>query len=157
VSDAGLGGEAALSIAFGSPFLLILCARSKARAEPVAENILARYPAVKVQILGCDLGSLDSIRKAAKDVKVEIDVLINNAAVMACPYSTTSDGFETQFGVAHLGHFLLTNLLLRDGKIKDGGRVVNVSSDGHQLGPVRFDDPGFKVGSSLTRDSLGSA
>jgi NAD(P)-dependent dehydrogenase (short-subunit alcohol dehydrogenase family) len=96
-----------------------------------------------------DLGSLKSIRKAAEEVQswndITIDVLINNAAVMACPYATTEDGFESQFGVGHLGHFLFTNLLLEGGKIRDGGRIVNVSSDGHRLGEVHFDDIGFNV------------
>jgi NAD(P)-dependent dehydrogenase (short-subunit alcohol dehydrogenase family) len=96
-----------------------------------------------------DLDSLASVRKAAAEVAswedVAIDVLINNAAVMAAPYSTTKDGFESQFGVGHLGHFLFTCLLLKANKIKSGGRIVNVSSGGHRLGPVRFDDPGFTV------------
>jgi NAD(P)-dependent dehydrogenase (short-subunit alcohol dehydrogenase family) len=96
-----------------------------------------------------DLDSLASVRKAAAEVAswedVAIDVLINNAAVMAAPYSTTKDGFESQFGVGHLGHFLFTCLLLKANKIKSGGRIVNVSSAGHRLGPVRFDDPGFTV------------
>jgi NAD(P)-dependent dehydrogenase (short-subunit alcohol dehydrogenase family) len=109
------------------------------------DKILASYPNVEVQILEFDLGSLDSVREAVGEVNVELDVLINNAAVMASPYGTTSDGFETQFRVAHLGHFLLTNLLSRDRKIKDSGRVVNVGSDGHRLGNLRFDDPGFEV------------
>jgi NAD(P)-dependent dehydrogenase (short-subunit alcohol dehydrogenase family) len=74
-----------------------------------------------------------------------IDVLINNAGVMACPYSTTVDGFETQFATNHLGHFLFTVLIL--GKLtKETGRVVNVSSEGHQQCGVRFDDIGFSGG-----------
>jgi len=99
-----------------------------------------------------DLGSFASIRAAVKEFEswnVVIDVLINNAAVMAAPYSTTVDGFETQFGVGHLGHFLFTTLLLNAGKIRDGGRIVNVASDGHRFGPVRLDDINFEVCSYL--------
>ena len=65
---------------------------------------------------------------------------------MAAAYSTTEDGFETQFGVGHLGHFLFTNLLLEGGKINSGGKIINVSSSGHKSGGVRFDDPGFSGG-----------
>jgi NAD(P)-dependent dehydrogenase (short-subunit alcohol dehydrogenase family) len=100
---------------------------------------------VKVQILEMDLGSLASVRKAATEVAGSVDVLINNAAVMGCPYSTTSDRFETQFGVNHLGHFLFTILLLKANKIREDGRIVNVSSNGHRMGNVRFDNPGFEV------------
>lgn len=97
-----------------------------------------------------DLGNLGSVRKAAKEVAswndVTLDVLINNAAVMACPYTLTTDGFESQFGIGHLGHFVFTNHLLQDGKIKEGGRIVNVSSDGHRFGGIEFKDIGFNNG-----------
>jgi short-subunit dehydrogenase len=94
VAEGGLGEETALSIATASPELLILSARSKARAQPVATKLSASYPQLKVQILEMDLGSLASVRKAAAEVAGPVDVLINNAAVMGCPYSTTSDGVE---------------------------------------------------------------
>jgi len=149
VAEGGLGAEAAMSIARSSPALLLLSARSVARAQPVVDKITSAHPAVSVKVLAMDLGSFASIRAAVKEFKtwnVVIDVLINNAAVMAAPYSTTVDGFETQFGVGHLGHFLFTTLLLNGGMIRDGGRIVNVSSDGHRFGPVRFDDINFQNG-----------
>ncbi len=92
-----------------------------------------------------DLSSLTSVRNAAKTVERPVDVVINNASIMATPYATSPEGYEMQFAVGHLGHFLFTNLLLREGKIREGGRIVNVSSDGHRLGDVRFEDPGFEV------------
>ncbi|PSS07194.1 hypothetical protein M430DRAFT_23342 [Amorphotheca resinae ATCC 22711] len=153
--EGGLGAEAAFSIASASPALLILHGRAEERVKPVVERITAAFPSVKTRIFLMDLDSLASVRKAAAEVAswedVAIDVLINNAAVMAAPYSTTKDGFESQFGVGHLGHFLFTCLLLKANKIKSGGRIVNVSSGGHRLGPVRFDDPGFTNGTKYEK------
>lgn len=150
VAPKGLGGEAALTIAHAAPARLILTARDSSRAEPVQSAIATVSPTTKTTILPLDLSSLSSVRAAAATLIAEpglkIDVLINNAAIMAAPYSTTAEGFEMQFGVAHLGHFLLTNLLLKAGKIADGGRIVSVSSDGHNLGPMRFEDPSFGGG-----------
>lgn len=151
VAEGGLGAESAFSLAASQPAVLILSARSTARAQPVADKITSAHPSISVKILPMDLGSLASIRAAVKEFEswnVVLDVLINNAAVMAAPYSTTVDGFETQFGVGHLGHFLFTTLLLNDRKIKNGGRIVNVSSDGHRFGPIRFEDIGFQNGAT---------
>jgi hypothetical protein len=92
-----------------------------------------------------DLGSLSSVREATKKVRETIDVLICNAGIMAVPYGKTADGFEMQFGVNHLGHFLLANLLLKEGSIAEGGRIVVVTSDGHRLSDVLWEDPGFQV------------
>jgi NAD(P)-dependent dehydrogenase (short-subunit alcohol dehydrogenase family) len=83
-----------------------------------------------------DLASLASIREFAAGWDGDLDLLINNAGVMAPPLTRTADGFELQFGTNHLGHFALTNLLL--GNIV--GRVVNVSSTGHRMGSIDFDD-----------------
>lgn len=149
MADGGLGAEAALSIASASPGLLILSARSVSKLEPVKKSILSQYPDVSLHSLSMDLGSMDSIRKAVKEIQatgdVKIDVLINNAGIMAAPYSETADGLESQFGVGHIGHFLFTNLLLKAGEINDGGRIINITSDGHDLGEVRFDDLKFGV------------
>jgi NAD(P)-dependent dehydrogenase (short-subunit alcohol dehydrogenase family) len=100
---------------------------------------------VKAEILEMDLGSFASVRNAAKKLDVTIDVLINNAGIMAIPYGKTADGFEKQFGVNHLGHFLFTNLLLKEGRIRDRGRIVVVTSDGHRLSDMIWEDPGFQV------------
>jgi len=120
------------------------------KITPVSKEIKSRHPDVSVRTLVMDLGSVNSVRRAAEEMQswndVMIDVLINNAGVMACPYDTTEDGLESQWGVGHAGHFLLTNLLLKSDKISRGGRIVNISSDLHDVGDVRFEDPGFKVG-----------
>ena len=90
-----------------------------------------------------DLSSFTSIRKFAKEALVEesrVNILINNAGIFMCPYMRTEDGFETHFGVNHLGHFLLTNLLLDKIKQAPEGRIVSVSSVGHTLcGPIDLD------------------
>jgi len=149
VAEGGLGGEFAETVAVGNPGLIICTARSASKAQVIVDRIAKEHPSVKTRILLMDLASLKSVRKAASEVDTNIDVLINNAAVMASPYMTTEDGFEMQFGVGHLGHFLFTNLLLKAGKINEGGRIVNVSSLGHRRASVRFDDPGFSVSSII--------
>jgi NAD(P)-dependent dehydrogenase (short-subunit alcohol dehydrogenase family) len=150
VAPGGLGGEVALALAAGAPARLILAARSASRVMPVASQITSSNPSVKITILELDLGSLTSVRKAAKGLEGKIDVLINNAGVMATPFAKTEDGFESQFGINHLGHFVLTNTLLGEGKINEGGRVVNVSSDGHRLSDVLWDDLDFEVSFAIS-------
>ena len=106
-------------------------------------------PRIKAEFVYVDLGSQDSVRKAAAVIKQtaeKLDILINNAAIMACPYSKTNDGIESQFATNYLGHFLLTNLLL--GKILAAGpeaRIVNVSSTANRSTGVDFDDYNFHV------------
>ncbi len=94
-----------------------------------------------------DLGSLASVREAAGWVLAEhpeVDILVNNAGVMAIPQRTTADGFEMQFGTNHLGHFLMTGLIAPALLRGAPARVVSVSSRGHHLSPVVFDDIHFE-------------
>ncbi|KAI5777023.1 short-chain dehydrogenase [Geopyxis carbonaria] len=149
VSPNGLGSAAALSIARGSPKLLILASRNPSNIQLVAKEIAASFPSVETRALVLDLASLASVRRAAAEVNKytdvpQIDVLINNAGIMAVPYGTTEDGFERQFGTNHIGHFVFTNLIIS--KIPRGGRIVNVASAGHRFSDVRYDDPGFNNG-----------
>jgi NAD(P)-dependent dehydrogenase (short-subunit alcohol dehydrogenase family) len=90
----------------------------------------------KSEVRPLDLARLDSVRDFAAGWEGGVDVLINNAGVMTPPLSRTAEGFELQFGTNHLGHFALTNLLLE----RIGGRVVTVSSTGHRIGSIDFDD-----------------
>ncbi|XP_055094969.1 retinol dehydrogenase 13 isoform X3 [Symphalangus syndactylus] len=104
------------------------------RGETLNHHVNARH---------LDLASLKSIREfAAKIIEEEerVDILINNAGVMRCPHWTTEDGFEMQFGVNHLGHFLLTNLLLDKLKASAPSRIINLSSLAHVAGHIDFDD-----------------
>jgi NAD(P)-dependent dehydrogenase (short-subunit alcohol dehydrogenase family) len=92
-----------------------------------------------------DLASLSSVRKAASELLARgksFDVIIANAGVMACPQGKTQDGFETQFGTNHLGHFVFVNRLVS--LLKPGARIVNLSSAGHQISDVDLDDPNFE-------------
>jgi NAD(P)-dependent dehydrogenase (short-subunit alcohol dehydrogenase family) len=90
------------------------------------------------------------VRRAAAAINnaktSQIDILINNAAIMACPYAKTEDGIESQFGTNYIGHFLLTNLLI--GKMQSAGggaRIVNLTSTGSVAGEINFDDINFDV------------
>ncbi|KAM5157403.1 retinol dehydrogenase 13-like [Mantella aurantiaca] len=90
-----------------------------------------------------DLPSTKSIKEFSKDILREVDhldILINNAAVMRCPHWKTEDGFEMQFGINHLGHFFLTNLLLDKMKNSGQSRIINVSSLAHIVGEIDFED-----------------
>jgi NAD(P)-dependent dehydrogenase (short-subunit alcohol dehydrogenase family) len=113
---------------------------------PVIQQIGIISPSTKALFVEVDLSSQTSVRKAAEEINIKIDhldVLINNAGIMACPYATTEDGSERQFGTNHIGHFLLTNLLM--GKLRRGSRIVTISSWAHNMCEVRFDDINFQV------------
>ncbi|KAI1624481.1 short-chain dehydrogenase [Exophiala viscosa] len=127
----GIGAETAISLAAADPKHLILAGRSQAKIQPLINEINKAHAHVKTSFIQLDLASQTSVRQAAKHVKDllgddQIDVLILNAAIMACPYALTEDGIESQFGTNHIGHFLFGNLLLKDGLLRS--RVVVVSS-----------------------------
>ncbi|KAG0650757.1 Translocon at the inner envelope membrane of chloroplasts 32 [Hyphodiscus hymeniophilus] len=149
-SPGGVGAETALSLARGNPKHLLLAGRSHEKIKPVIDEINKINAAIKVTFIQLNLDSQASVRRAAKDIQVatdKIDILINNAAIMACPYAKTEDGIESQFGTNHIGPFLLTNLLLptieATGK---GARIVNLTSTGAALGEINFDDINFNDG-----------
>ncbi|GBP12925.1 Retinol dehydrogenase 14 [Eumeta japonica] len=101
----------------------------------------------KIVLIKCDLSSLTSVRECAQQVldsEPQINILVNNAGVMMCPKSETQDGFEMQFGTNHLGHFLLTLLLLPRIKNSTPARIVTVSSKAHTRNNVKFDDVNYK-------------
>jgi NAD(P)-dependent dehydrogenase (short-subunit alcohol dehydrogenase family) len=150
-SQQGIGAETAYSRARAEPALLILAGRSKTKIQPVVDDIAHRSPGVKTTIVHLELDNQESVRQAVEDVKklnVQIDGLINNAAIMACPYSKTVDGIEMQFGTNYIGHFLFTNLLLQAGVIPDGAHIVNVSSSASEATDTRphFDDLTYQDG-----------
>ena len=111
--------------------------------------MVREYPTASLSPLLIDLASLESVENAAREVngyKENIDVLMNNAAIMTTPYFKTADGFEGQFHTNYLGPFLFTNLILGKLLANPKSRIVNVSSSGHHFGPVFFDDYGFSDG-----------
>lgn len=141
----GLGREAARALATHGAAVTVL-ARSEARAAEGVAALEAQVPGATFDAGVVDLGDLASIRAFAAgflDTRDSLDVLINNAGVMACPFGRTADGFETQFGTNHLGHFLLTALLMPALRRGSGPRVVTLSSAGHARADVDLVDPNF--------------
>ncbi len=141
-ANTGIGYEAARVLAERGARVLIGC-RSAQRAEAARQRIMEKPVKGDVIFLPLDLASLESIRKAASQVRAggRLDVLINNAGVMSIPERTeTEDGFEMQFGINHLGHFALTGLLLDLLRSSQDARVVTVSSAAHRGGKIDFDD-----------------
>ncbi|MFE1307777.1 oxidoreductase [Streptomyces sp. NPDC058755] len=139
-ANSGLGHVTARELARKGARVVLAC-RSEARGRDAGERIVAEVPGAEVEVERLDLGDLASVRDFADRVPYErIDLLVNNAGVMASPYGTTADGFETQFGVNHLGHFALTGLLLPALLATPGARVVTVSSMMHALANIDIRD-----------------
>ena len=143
--SAGLGVETARAlVAHGAD--VVGAARDLTKAKAATVGVQA---AVKngggLELVELDLASLDSVRVCA-DALVDngkpFDLVIANAGVMACPFGKTADGFETQFGTNHLGHFVLVNRIAS--LMKRGSRLVNLSSAGHRYSDVDLDDPNFE-------------
>ncbi|TXT10970.1 hypothetical protein VHUM_01721 [Vanrija humicola] len=158
-SPGGIGYETARAIATKEPKLLVLAARSQAKLDQAKADILKETPNANVETVILDLDSLASVRQAAKEIsaKGQLDVLINNAAVMMTPYGKTSDGFETQFGTNYIAPWLLTNLLLPNLLKSAHPRVVFVSSMGHQFGDIRWDDIDYSKGDYDKTNSYGQS
>ena len=131
--NTGIGKETAIDLAKRNARIILAC-RSQEKGKKAEVDIRRESGSSNVHFHQLDLASFKSIRYFAKKVLSEesrIDILINNAGVMYCSFGRTEDGFETQFGVNHLGHFLLTNLLLDKIKQAPEGRIITVSSMGH--------------------------
>lgn len=142
----GLGAETARALA-SKGARVVFTARDLAKGEAVAKGIRESTGNQAVSVEALELGSLASIRAFAERFLAEHDalhLLVNNAAVMACPFGKTSDGFELQFGTNHLGHFLMTGLIAPALVAGAPSRIVSVSSLGHERSPVVFDDPHFE-------------
>jgi NAD(P)-dependent dehydrogenase (short-subunit alcohol dehydrogenase family) len=143
--SAGLGVETARALlAHGAE--VVGAARDLAKAKRARGEVNAvGGNGGKFELVELDLASLDSVRVCANalvDDGKPFDLVIANAGVMACPFGKTSDGFETQFGTNHLGHFLLVNRIAP--LMKPGARLVNLSSAGHRYSDVHLDDPNFE-------------
>ncbi|KAI8908913.1 hypothetical protein EDD86DRAFT_191207 [Gorgonomyces haynaldii] len=132
--NGGLGLETARVLAKQGAIVTIL-SRGVSNAEKAVETIKKQHPEAQVSYLQLDLADLDSVRKCAQEYIATgkpLNILINNAGIMACPYTKTKNGFESQFGVNHLGHFLFTSLLLplleKSGTPEKPSRVIQLSS-----------------------------
>ncbi len=145
-ASAGLGMETARVLAAAGAEVWLV-GRDEAKLVKAREIIVADVPAAVLFIAVLDLADLNSVRRGAAEILSRcscIDILINNAGIMACPEACTEQGFELQFGTNHLGHFLLTGLLLPLLKAAGNCRVVNLSSAGHKYCSIDFDDLDFK-------------
>lgn len=138
----GIGQEAARAMAARGA-RVVLAARDPAKLDAAAGEIRAAVQGAAVETIVFDLASLASVRACAAEVAARfqaIDLLLNNAGVMACPLARTADGFEMQFGTNHLGHFVLTMHLLPLVEAGRGKRIVNLSSRAHHRDHVHFED-----------------
>ncbi|KAI1073682.1 NAD(P)-binding protein [Whalleya microplaca] len=156
VTRGGLGAEFVENVARAKPGMLILAGRNLDKVQIEADSITTAHPDVKVRVLKLDLGLFASVRAAADTVNSwidvpNIDVLVNNAAVMATPYMLTPDGFEFQFGINHLGHWLFANLIMDKVMVSTSPRVVNISSTGHRFNPIRWHDYNFDNGKTYDK------
>ena len=142
-ANTGLGYETALELAKLQINVILAC-RNLTKAEEAKQKIIAEFPEAKLDLLELDLSSLTSVRTFSKNFQQKysrLDVLVNNAGIMALPErEETAEGFEKQLGVNHLGHFLLTGLLLDTLERTSGARVVSLSSVAHKFGKINFED-----------------
>ncbi|MFG3150902.1 oxidoreductase [Streptomyces sp. NPDC048219] len=135
-ANSGLGYVVARELARTGARVVLAC-RSEARGAAALERLTGEVPGADVELARLDLGDLASVRKFVSALPYgRVDLLVNNAGVMALPYGTTADGFETHFGVNHLGHFALTGLLLPALLAAPDARIVTVSSMMHALADV---------------------
>lgn len=147
-ANSGLGFQAARAFAAKGAHVVMAC-RDTAAGEIAAEGVRNHAPDASVDVKPLDLASLGSVRAFAEGLRVaheRLDVLCNNAGVMAIPLRRTADGFEMQFGTNHLGHFALTGLLIDRLLATPGARVVTLSSNAHSFGKIRFEDLNWNTG-----------
>jgi NAD(P)-dependent dehydrogenase (short-subunit alcohol dehydrogenase family) len=142
-SNTGLGYETALVLATRGAHV-VMAVRDVEKGKAAAARIQGQVPRADVTVQSLDVGSLQSVRAAAEELKTaypRVDLLINNAGVMYPPKQVTADGFELQFGTNHLGAFALTGLLLENLLPVEGSRVVAVASIAHTIqAAIHFDD-----------------
>jgi NAD(P)-dependent dehydrogenase (short-subunit alcohol dehydrogenase family) len=135
-ANGGLGLATARALAAAGA-TVVIAARNQQRATEAMERIRAGLPDASLELVELDLGSLDSVSRAVKEILAAhqtIDVLVNNAGVMGIPERRTADGFEMQFGVDHLGHFALTARLMPALLGAPAARIVTVTSTAHHMG-----------------------
>ena len=146
-ANSGIGLVAARELAGKGAHVVVACrdtGKGDAAVKQMRSDLGSRGPEAQLEVRQLDLADLDSVRAFAAGISDDfpdgIDLLINNAGVMAPPRRETADNFELQFGTNHLGHFALTGLLLDRLKQVPGSRVVTVSSNAHRMGKIDFDD-----------------
>lgn len=141
-ANSGIGLEAARMLAARNAHVVLAC-RTRSKANAARDQILVGTPLATVSLIDLDVSSLASVATAAAQIRDQfqrLDLLVNNAGVMATPYQQAVDGFELQFVTNHLGHVALTAHLLPMLLSTPHARVVNVSSLAHRMGRIDFDD-----------------
>ena len=158
-ANSGMGMATAAALADMGAMVVMLCRNEKRGQE--ALNKLSEKTDRKLDLMLCDLGDLSSVKAFADAFRAKyekLDILVNNAGFISLDRQTTKDGFERQFGVNHLGHFLLTMKLVD--LIPSGGRIINVSSGAHKTGKIHFDDinltKGFNVIKAYSQSKLAN-
>lgn len=145
-ASSGLGEESSRALSNAGATVTML-ARNTEKLDKAIERIRSNVPSADLRVGIVDLADLASIRSYAAEfleMDTAIDVLINNAGIMACPFMKTADDFEMQFGTNHIGHFLLTNLLMSAIQAGQNPRIINLSSAGHTHSDVDLEDPNFE-------------
>ena len=151
-ANTGLGYESVKAFARNGANVVMAC-RSIEKGEAARKQIVRLFPSSIIQVMQLDLADLKSIHRFAatfRESHAHLDVLLNNAAVMMVPYSLTKDGFESQMGINHLGHFALTGVLMDVLRKSPGSRVVNVTSLSHKQGNIDFDNLLFENGKDFS-------
>jgi NAD(P)-dependent dehydrogenase (short-subunit alcohol dehydrogenase family) len=144
--SAGLGVETVRVLAARGA-RVVSVVRDRAKGEAAAETIRESVPEAEIELAVLDLSELESVRRGGDDIASRfprIDRLVNNAGLMACPLGRTAEGLDLQLGTNHLGHFVLTARLIGSILAAAPARIVNLSSGGHRLSPLRFADPFFE-------------
>ena len=141
-ANSGLGLECTKILA-GKGGHVVMAVRNMSKGEAAREEVLALHPTASLHVMQADMGDLSSVKAFAEAFKAKydrLDILLNNAGIMAVPYQTTVDGFEMQLGVNHLGHFALTAHLIDVIINTPGARIHSVSSSANYMGSINFDD-----------------
>jgi len=158
-ATSGLGKEATKILA-GKNAIVIMAVRNAEKGERVAAEFKKASPNAKIDVRKLDLSSLSSVKSFAEGINTSydrLDILINNAGVMACPFSKTEDDFEIQMGTNHLGHFALTGLLMPLLKKTKASRIVATSSIAHRQGDINFEDINWAKRKYVTGKAYGDS
>ncbi len=161
-ANSGIGYEMVRALARKGAIVILAC-RNKDKGEAALQQIRREDPEAKVELMQLDLADLASVRYFADKFSSNydrLDILLNNAGIMVPPFGRTADGFESQFGTNHLGHFALTGLLFHLIVSTPQARVVTVSSSGHRFGAIDFDnlnaEKGYDRGKAYGQSKLAN-
>lgn len=161
-ANSGMGLATSMELARAGMHVVMVC-RSETRGKEALAKVRENAGSGSAELMLCDLGSLADIRRFAAEFNARgeaLDVLVNNAGVVSLKRELTKDGFESMIGINHLGHYLLTMLLLDRMKESEQARIVVVASGAYKAGRIRFEDPhfskGFNVASGYAQSKLAN-